>query len=169
MIKIFGWSAGLWVLGVLMLIGIAAHHVLAHWFTFVWLTTLFVALPFGWRWLQQYKATASVAARIDAAEGKVWSKLMLHLEGSKSAILMFIVSGFSAAKDWIDGMVHTAFGLTPDQLDPFKDVGVLHAFFSDSIAPKIISGVTLFAAFLSIHSKLQAAKIVPASGSLPAP
>ena len=52
MIKIFGWSAGLWVLGVVMLIGIAAHHVLSHWFTFAWMTTLFVALPFGWHWLR---------------------------------------------------------------------------------------------------------------------
>lgn len=167
MLKIFGWSAGLWVVGVLLLVGIATHIVLAHWFTVAWLTALLLAAPFGWRWLLAYKATASIAARVDAVEGKLWSVLALKLEGVKGTILMLFVSGFSAAKDWVDSTLHTALGLTPDQLDPFKDIGLLHAFFSDTIVPKIVSGVTLFCAFLSIHSKLQAAKIVPASPAAP--
>ncbi len=79
MLKIFGWSAGLWTVGVLVLVGVAAHLVLAHWFTLAWLTGLIVAAPFGWRWLLAYKATASVAARVDAAEGKLWSSLALQV------------------------------------------------------------------------------------------
>ena len=148
---------------VIAIVGVLPHVAAAHWFTLLWLVTLVVAAPFGWRWLAAYKATASVAARIDAAEGRLWSKLMLRLEGAKGTLLMLLVSGFSAAKDWVDTTLHALFGLTPDQLDPFRDLGLLHAFFSDTIVPKIVSGVTLFCAFLSIHSKLQAAKIVPAA------
>ena len=149
-------------------LGVLPHVFLAHWFTVTWAVVLAIAAPFGWQWFAAYKATAEIALRVYAAEGRLWTQLMLHLEGSKGAVLMLFVSGFSAAKDWVDSTLHMMLGVTPDQLDPFKDIGLLHAFFSDAIAPKIVSGITLFAAFLSIHSKLQAARLVPAPGSPPA-
>ena len=165
MLRLFIVNAVLWLFVVAFLIFVAGHQVAAHWFTFLWLTALAIALPFGWRWFAAYKVTASVASRIDAAEGKLWTKVVLTLEGIKSALLMLLVSGFSAGKDWIETTLHGIFGLSADALDPFKDISLLHAFFDDTVAPKIVSGVTLFAAFLSIHSKLQAAKIVPALGT----
>ena len=150
------------------ILGILPHVFTAHWFTLTWAVVLAIAAPFGWHWFAAYKATAEIALRIDAAEGKLWKRMVLRFEGGKGAVLMLFVSGFSAAKDWVDSTLHTILGVTPDQLDPFKDMGLLHAFFSNEVAPKIVSGVTLFCAFLSIHSKLQAARLIPAPGSPPA-
>ena len=59
----------------------------------------------------------------------------------------------ATAKDWVDTTAQTLFGLQPSDLDPFKDVSLLHSFFSNDIVPKIIAGVTFFAA-VPAHQKL---------------
>ena len=165
MFRLFIVGAVLWLCGVSFLIAVAGHHVAAHWFTFAYLTAIVVALPFGWRWLKQYKLTASIAARVDAAETNIWKRIMLHLEGGKSAFLMALVSAFATAKDWLGTSLHAVLGLAPDDLDPLKDTTLLHTFFSDGVALKAIASITIFSAFLTIKGHLFAAKIVPAPGT----
>ena len=169
MLRVFISTAVLWFGFLLVLLAVASHHVAAHWFTFAYLTAVAVALPFAWYWLEQYKVTASIAARLDAAEGQIWSKLLLHIEGAESAILMALASAMATAKDWVDTTAQTLFGLQPSDLDPFKDVSLLHSFFSNDIVPKIIAGVTFFAAVLHIKSSVTAAKIPPAPGTAATP
>lgn len=163
MLRIFISSAVLWICAIVLGLVIDPHLIGRHWFTFLYVTALLVGLPFAWRWLAQYRFTASVAARVDAAEGRLMTKVALLLEGAKSAILMTIASAFATAKDWADSVFHTVFGLTPGDLDPFKDSTLLHAFFTDGVVLKAIAGISFFAALLSIKGKLTAAKIVPAT------
>ena len=165
MLKVFGTVAGFWLCVVVFLVAVAAHHVLAHLFTFAYLTVVAITLPFAWAWLEQYKLTASIAARADAAEGKVWTRVLLHIEGAKSAILMGLSSAFFTVQDWFGTTFHTLTGLQPSDLDPFKDVGLLHTFFSADVVPKIAAGITFFAALLHIKATMKAAAIVPAPGT----
>ena len=163
MLPFFITAAVVWIAGVVLGLAVVPGALAHHWFTIVYVSALLIGLPFGWRWLEQYKATASVAARVDAAEGQLWSVLLLHLEGARSAILMAVASAFATAKDWVDTTFHTLFGLAPSDLDPFKDSTLLHTFFSDGVVLKAIAGLSFFAALLSIKGKLQAARIVPAT------
>ena len=169
MLRVFIVAAALWVVGLMLLLAIAAHHVAAHWFTFAYLTAVALALPFAWAWLERYKATASVAARVDAAEGRVWTKLLLHVEGAESAILMALASALATAKDWAETTAQTLFGLQPSDLDPFKDATLLHSFFTSDVVPKVVAGITFFAAILHLKGVVRAAAIVPAPGTAVVP
>ena len=163
MFVLFTVAALCWAFLVAILTAFDPRALAAHWFTVLWVSALLVGLPFAWRWLRAYKATASVAARVDAAEGKLWTVVLLHLEGAKSAILMAVASAFATGKDWVDSLAHTLFGLAPSDLDPFKDATLLHTFFTDAVVLKAIAGISFLAALLSIKGKLTAAKITPAA------
>lgn len=150
---------------VFSIVGLAPHAAATHWFTLLWLVAVVAALPFAWRWFAAYQVTASVAARIDAAEGKVWTQIKLRLEGAWSAMLFMASSAFFTVGDWISSTFHSLTGLDPSALDPFKDVTLLHNFFSDTVVPKIAAGVAFFAALLHIKASMTAAAIVPAPGT----
>jgi hypothetical protein len=113
-------------------------------------------------WLMQYAITAGVITRIEAAEGSVWSKIKLWFEGKKALLVAFVMSGLGAMKSATDSTVKTVTGLQPTDLDPLKDQGVWHAFFSDGVVLKIMSGLALAAGLLAIKGHLTAAKIEPA-------
>ena len=169
MSRVFTALAVLWAIALGFDLRFAPHDVAAHWFMALWVTAVFVGLPIAWHWLEQYKYTASIAGRIDAADGKIWKRVALHLEGAKTALVLVLTSAFATVKDWFGTTIHTLLGLAPSDLDVFKDSTLLHTFFNDAVALKAIAGVTLFAAFLSIRSKLTAAKIVPAPAPAAAP
>ena len=65
-------------------------------------------------------------------------------------------------KSATDSTVKTVTGLQPTDLDPLKDQSVWHAFFSDGVVLKIMSGLALAAGLLAIKGHLTAAKIEPA-------
>jgi hypothetical protein len=128
-------------------------------FATAWTVAYFVFIR---RWLMQYALTAGVITRVEAAEGCLWTRIKLWFEGKKSLLVAFLMSGLGAMKSATDSTVKTMTGLQPADLDPLKDQGVWHAFFSDGVVLKIMSGLALAAGLLAIKGHLTAAKIEPA-------
>jgi hypothetical protein len=129
-------------------------------FAVAWTVAYFVFIR---HWLMQYAVTAGLIERIEAAEGSAWTKLKLWFEGKKALAVAFVMSGLGAAKSATDSAVGAVSGLQPTDLDPLKQVdpNVWHAFFSDGVVLKIISGLALAAGLLAIKGHLTAAKIEP--------
>ena len=128
-------------------------------FAAAWTLAYFIFIR---HWLMQYALTAGVITRIEAAEGSLWSKIKLWFEGKKALLVAFFMSGLGAMKSATDSTVKTVTGLQPTDLDLLKDQGVWHAFFSDGVVLKIMSGLALAAGLLAIKGHLTAAKIEPA-------
>ena len=132
---------------------------------YFWLLFLAVVIvlwfAFARPWLKQYRYTASVMTRIEAAEGSFFKQLLIWLEGLKTIIVSGIIAGYAAAKDWIDGTVQTVNGLTPTDLDPLKDQGTWHAFFADGTVTKIVAALAVASGLLALKGRLSAAKTVP--------
>jgi hypothetical protein len=128
-------------------------------FAVAWIVAYIVVIR---HWLMQYALTARVLTRIEAAEGNLWRKIELWLEGKKALLVAFLMSGLGALKSATDATVATVTGLRPGDLDPLKDQGVWHAFFSDGVVLKIMSGLALAAGLLAIKGHLTAARIEPA-------
>lgn len=128
-------------------------------FAIVWIVAY---IAFIRHWLMQYALTAGVITRIEAAEGNLWRRIELRFEGKKTLLVAFLMSGLGALKSATDATVATVTGLQPTDLDPLKDQGVWHAFFSDGVVLKIMSGLALAAGLLAIKGHLTAARIEPA-------
>jgi hypothetical protein len=133
-------------------------------FAVAWTAAYFVFIR---HWLMQYAVTAGLITRIEAAEGGFWTKLKLWFEGKKALFVAFFMSGLGAVKSATDSTVKTVTGLQASDLDPLKDQGVWHAFFSDGVVLKIMSGLALAAGLLAIRGHLTAAKIEPAAPTTP--
>ena len=110
------------------------------------------------RWLLQYAITAGLVKRMEAAEGRLWSRTSLWFEGKKTLLVAFLMSGLGAAKSAANS---TVTGLAPGDLEPLRDAGVWHAFFADDLVLKIMSGLAILAGLLAIKGHLTAAKIQP--------
>jgi hypothetical protein len=128
-------------------------------FAVVWIVAYIVVIR---HWLLQYALTAGLITRLEAAEGNLWRTIELWFEGKKALLVAFLMSGLGALKSATDSTLQTVTGLQPGDLDPLKDQGVWHAFFSDGIVLKIMSGLALAAGLLAIKGHLTAARIEPA-------
>jgi hypothetical protein len=114
---------------------------------FTWIILYYTVLR---RILLDYAVTAGVTKRIEAAEGSLFDKIGLWLEGKKAAVVLFVTSLLGAAR-----------ALQPADLEPLKDAGLWHAFLADDLVTKIMSALAILAAVLTIKGHLTAAKIVP--------
>ena len=119
--------------------------------------------------LERYSLTAGVISRLDAAEGKVWTKIEIWFEGKKTLLLAFVTSAFAAGKAATDqattAAVHAAStfsNLTPDAIAPLQDRSLWSAFFSDIWTLHIVAALGILTAFLTLKGKVAAAQIVPA-------
>ncbi|MGD0634006.1 MAG: hypothetical protein ABSA13_06990 [Beijerinckiaceae bacterium] len=129
-------------------------------------------------WLMQYKTTASIITRIQAAENNLLAKIGIWFEAKKALAVGFLASLFgaahtgaistvSAAKATATTVASTVNALQPADVDAFKDQSLWHGLLNDSgIELKIMSVLAFITALLAVKGHVAAAKIVPA---IPAP
>jgi hypothetical protein len=135
-------------------------------FLAVWIAAWFVFIrPL----LAKYSATASLVARLDAAEGSTWIKIKLWFEAKKTLVLAFLTSAFAMGKAATDQVTSVASALTPDALAPLQDKTMWSAFFGDIWTLHIVAALGILTAFLTLKGKVTAAVIVPAPGTTSTP
>lgn len=111
--------------------------------------------------LMQYKITAGVIERMEAAEGDAWARLKIWLEGKKTLAIAFLTSGFAAARAATDHAVSTVGSLQPTDIATLQDKSLWSAFFDDIWTLHIIAALGLLTAFLTLKGKVMAAQITP--------
>ena len=128
-------------------------------------------------WLMQYKITASIITRIQAAEGSLLAKIGIWLEAKKALAVGFFASLFGAAHTGILSTVSsvkatastvgsTVGALQPSDVDAFKDQSLWHGLLNDSgIELKIMSILAFVTALLAVKGHVAAAKIVPVNSA----
>ena len=87
------------------------------------------------KWLLQYSVTAGLVHRIEAAEGALWKQGLLWLEGKKTLLVAFLMSGLTAARAAANSTIS---GLAPADLETLRDPSLWHAFFADDLVLKIV-------------------------------
>lgn len=124
----------------------------------VWLVVYFAYLRPK---LIAYRYTAGIMAQFQRGERSAWAWIKLQLRGAKSVILSFVVSGAAAVKATTASTVATVNGVSASDLTQFKDASLWQTFFTDGTVLKIISGLSILIAVLTVKGHLTAAKATP--------